>query len=126
MSTFGLQPTDMKITCHTFQCHNRAAYFIGRPDSPRGTEYYVCDQCANELIENVVNSVEFIEEPENKKTEIEMLLDKPVSEWTVAELKDKAEEIGLPVKSKMNKADLIRLFKMTKAELEQLIEGKHE
>lgn len=51
---FGLQPTEMKIPCHTFQCFGRAKYYIGKPDSPKGTEYFVCEKCAEELKDQVL------------------------------------------------------------------------
>jgi hypothetical protein len=118
MSKFGLYPTDMKISCSTFQCYGRAAYYLGKDDSPNGTTTIICQECADSLIGNIVlehaNPIpqELPFEPTNEELAepADMLFDRPVSDWTIAELKEKAAELGLEVKSKMNKADLVHLI----------------
>jgi hypothetical protein len=87
---FGLQKTDMQIACHTFQCFNRAAYYIGRPDSPRGTEYYVCDQCADELKDQVL--ADYVAK-KDEPPEVELMpFEEPVEEKPKKAKKTKAAE----------------------------------
>jgi hypothetical protein len=60
MSTFKLFDCDMNVPCDTFQCFGRAKYFLGKEDAPKSTLTKVCQECANELIEDIVNSVEML------------------------------------------------------------------
>lgn len=112
---FGLQFTDLKIPCQTFQCYGRAAFSLGKPDSPNGTAQYVCDQCAQELRDSI------IAEHEASKPVIEAELpfedgpEEAVSEGKLEDLKVDAlkaiaEGKGITGISKKNKAELIELI----------------
>lgn len=61
-NTFQLFPTQYKVPCHTHQCHGRAAYYIGRPSQKHtGTLQLLCENCANELIENIISNHQQVE-----------------------------------------------------------------
>lgn len=124
MSTFKLFETDMKVPCDTFQCHERAAFFIGKEDAPKSMLTKVCQKCANELIEDIVNSVAFIKAEELPSTveiyskgthTVGIPFEEPPKEanledLTVVELKKLASEAGHEGLSKKTKAELIELL----------------
>lgn len=126
MSTFSLFPCTLQVPCDTFQCHNRAAFFIGKEDAPKSTLTKVCDQCANELIESAVAfrdiAVQVNADPivtDDPMTGVEdTLLGKRIIDWEVTELKKKAKELGLTGYSQKNKAELARLIQETISKLE--------
>jgi hypothetical protein len=123
MTTFGLQPTDMKVPCSTYQCFGRAAYFLGKEDSPNGTVSYVCDQCAQELKDQLTQKVlptveEPVEhdllpfEPEAPEYEVQQE-DKviPLEDLSYLKLKSMAKEMKIEGYSTKDKAELIELIK---------------
>jgi hypothetical protein len=108
MSTFTLTPTDLKVPCQSFQCFGRAAYLLGKENSPRGTEFIICGECAQELVENIlVDFAPMEDNPESNDNQDDMLDGKLIADWTVPELKEKAESLGLTKLSKLNKAELV-------------------
>lgn len=122
MTTFGLQPTDMKVPCSTYQCFGRAAYFLGKEDSPNGTVSYVCDQCAQELKDQLTQKVlPTVEEPvehdllpfEPETPEYEVQEDKviPLEDLSYLKLKSMAKEMKIEGYSTKDKAELIELIK---------------
>jgi hypothetical protein len=123
MTTFGLQPTDMKVPCSTYQCFGRAAYFLGKEDSPNGTVSYVCEQCAQELRDQLTQKVlptveEPVEhdllpfEPEAPEYEVQQE-DKviPLEDLSYLKLKSMAKEMKIEGYSTKDKAELIELIK---------------
>ncbi|HDU1185811.1 TPA: Rho termination factor N-terminal domain-containing protein [Listeria monocytogenes] len=114
MSTFKIIPDEVYGTCHTYQCHNRIAFKLGKEDTPRGTEFLICEQCAQELkdsiAEELVKGIEeailpFADEPKEL-----VVAAKAFNELTVPELKEFAEGIGITGISKKTKAELIELI----------------
>lgn len=112
MSVFKLFDCDMVVPCDTFQCFGRAKYFIGKEDAPKSTLTKVCESCAQELKESIIHppieSLPFTDEPPK-----EMFFDKPVSDWTVYELREKATVLGIQGVTRKNKAELIRSIEDT-------------
>jgi hypothetical protein len=129
MGSFKLFETDMKVPCDTFQCHERAAYFIGKEDSPKSMLTKVCEKCAGELKDDILSKVTFVkataEEIEAKAEGFlgtivtgdfnPLPFEEPPKEanledLTVAELKKLASEAGHEGISKKTKAELIELL----------------
>jgi hypothetical protein len=106
MNTFGLQPTDIYTTCHTYQCYNQADHLLGKPDSPNGTVYYICGQCAQELRDNVVKAIE----PPKLPFEPETADFKAYEDMSYAELKAFAKKIGVTGYNNKSAADIIKLI----------------
>jgi hypothetical protein len=125
MSHFGLQETDMKVPCSTYQCFGRAAYYLGKEDSPNGTVPYICEECAQELRDQIINKViptlEKVESPEVELMPFEP--DAPVYEiqpedkvvdlesLSFLKLKSMAKEMKIEGYSDKSKAELIELIK---------------
>lgn len=99
MSKFGLYPTDLKMSCSTFQCYERAEYFLGMEDGPGGTTTIICGQCASELKEQLTSEL------------VETVAEPVIETLTNAELKKVADEKGIEVSSKATKAKLIAAIK---------------
>lgn len=119
MSTFKIIPDEVYGTCHTYQCHNRIEYKLGKEDTPRGTEFLICGQCAQELkdfiaaeLKEAEKELPFADEPEEVEPIISNLVvaAKAFNELTVPELKEFAEGIGITGISKKTKAELIELI----------------
>jgi hypothetical protein len=54
MSEFQLFDCDLKVPCDTFQCYNRAKYYVGKPDQSKGVLVgHICEKCATELVKNL-------------------------------------------------------------------------
>lgn len=116
---FGLQPTGIYTSCHTYQCYNTATHFLGHPDSPNGTVYYLCDQCAGELKEQVISAhlmdatkdipsaLTFEDVPESVEVEAKATFE----EMTVAELKSFCREAGVTGYSDKTKDEIIELLR---------------
>ena len=110
---FGLQPTEIYTNCHTYQCYDVASHYLGHPDSPNGTVYYVCGKCASELKEQILHdqaSVVTDIEPLPFEELPGIVEIKDFHQMTVAELKEYAEFIGMTGLSKKTKAELIELI----------------
>jgi hypothetical protein len=117
LSTFGLQPTDLKVPCQTFQCYGRAAYFLGKSDAPAGTTQLVCEQCAQELKDQIFKEFidsaakEPVEElPFADHVEVDEVHPVDLHELKVADLKELAAREGIDVPSKATKAEIIHLL----------------
>lgn len=116
---FGLQPTGIYTSCHTYQCYNTASHFLGHPDSPNGTVYYLCDQCAGELKNQVIEEyvgngktpivelMPFEDVPEGVEVEAKATFE----EMTVAELKSFCREAGVTGYSDKTKDEIIELLR---------------
>jgi len=114
--SYKLFDCDLKVPCDTFQCYGRAKYFLGNEDAPKSTLTKVCETCANELIEDIVNSVQIVNAPKAEALPfadeapifpIEAYSTIVLSDLTVAELKAIAADHGIEVKSKATKAEII-------------------
>lgn len=122
MSTFKLFETDMKVPCDTFQCHERAYFFLGKEDSPKSMLTKICAKCAKELVDDIVSAVEVFpkathvtggEVPHVATAYIpfeEPPKEANLEDLTVAELKKLAADEGHEGLSKKSKADLIKLL----------------
>lgn len=121
MSTFKLFETDMKVPCDTFQCHERAAYFLGKEDAPKSMLTKICQKCADELVEDIMKAFpvyqgeEITAEPIESDSIITIPFEEPPKEanledLTVVELKKLASEAGHEGISKKTKSELIELL----------------
>lgn len=100
-NTFQLHPCDLDIPCQSFQCYERAAFYLGKKDAPRGTETIICQKCADELIDSIIKT----------KGSIEINGDPlPLSDETffsMKELKEQAKALGIHYVG-VKKEDLIQ------------------
>lgn len=113
MSTFKLFETDMKVPCDTFQCHERAAYFIGKEDAPKSMLTKVCEKCATELAESILKKYEnvttvealpFEEVEEGFGIEVDGKL---IADMNVAELKKVCKKLGITGYSDKTRTELL-------------------
>lgn len=63
-------PCKLYVPCETFNCRNRAAWSIGRPDAPVSTNYYVCDKCARSIVELLPDELKPQEPEKPEATEL--------------------------------------------------------
>jgi hypothetical protein len=117
MKTFKLFPCHYQIPCDTFQCHGRAAYFLGKEDAPTSTLTKVCEQCANELIASAVEFRDIAVEvhadpvPEVPFEDPGIQIDgKPIEELSNLELKRACKNLGITGYSDKKREELVKLI----------------
>lgn len=112
--TFQLFPCEYKVPCQTHQCFGRGAFYIGRPNQKHtGTLQILCEKCADELVQNILDSKHEVPTPTidpEQPLDVIMIDGVPVTNMTVKELKEICKDLGCAGYSAMNKEELIRLI----------------
>lgn len=71
VTKFQLYPVHLALPCDTHSCRGkRAAFFLGKPQDPIGTITKICSECAEELKEAVLASIEPAIPAEEQSAEI--------------------------------------------------------
>lgn len=124
-NVYQIFPCHIVSPCDTFQCHERSAYFIGKPDAPKNTLTKVCEKCASELVSHIVKNhaaVEVNADPVPNVSEgdslpfepsIEDLLEiggKLIVDMNLKDLKAACKSLGLSGYSDKNREELIALL----------------
>ena len=55
-----IYPCTYVVPCETYNCRNRAKWFVGRPDAPVSTNYRLCDTCAKSIVENLPDELKVL------------------------------------------------------------------
>jgi hypothetical protein len=118
MNPFCFFPCEYKVPCDTFQCYNRATFFLGREDAPKSTLTKVCEQCANELMDSAhairgieaATSADPVPEPLPFEDHGVTVDGKPIEELSNLELKRACKNLGITGYSDKKREELVRLI----------------